>query len=938
MAPERARVDCPMWDLFRTVNRVDEHVLRPVPGPARAVPFYVPMNVSELREKYLDFFVSRDHLRVPSASLVPIDATGRLDESLLFTGAGMVQFKPYFRGAATPEHKRLTNAQKCIRTGDIEEVGDDTHLTFFEMMGNFSFGDYFKAQAIAYSWEFLTSSQWLALDPKRLAFSIYETDEEALEEWSRWLIPAGIDPEQRVFRLDEESNYWPAGSYSNGPPGPCGPNSEMFYWTSKEPPPSGPYTREQFLADNETGDWVEFWNDVFISYEWQGRPKNPSRPGEGYVKEGMPELPFRSIDTGMGLERTAIVLGAFKSVYDTDVFQPILDRIRSLAKNPDQAAERVVADHLRTASFCIAEAIFPSNNGRGYVLRRLIRRAVLKGSRLLGIHKPFLTEVASAVLDSMGGHYGELIERKETIFDTLESEEVQFRKTLQSGSALLSQELETLQSGDTISGSTAFRLYDTFGFPLEVTQEIAGESGIGVDLDGYEEEMKDAQERSKSGQERETVYGKVVAGQEISLEDAPTVTKFTGYDHSDGFGRIVRIKPTQDGARLALDSTPFYGESGGQVGDTGLLDSDGSAIEILGTNKAGGLFWHDSRYSGDPADLLGKPVHARIDKARRARVKRNHTATHLLHAALRQVLGTHVAQAGSYVGPESLRFDFSHRKAMSPEEVGEVERIVNDRVLDNIPVVTYVDIPIAEARAKGAMALFGEKYGNLVRLVEIGDFSRELCGGTHVRSTGEIGLFKILNENSAASGIRRIEAVTGEGAYDYVLETTGRVKQLSHLLKASEKELEPAIERLMEQLKDEKRRREKAEIAALRGESSSQPDAYSDVSGVRLWVKNFGPVDSKLAAAELDNAIAANPDLVGVVAAVADGKVSLFAKAGPIAVSKGAHAGNLVGSLAKMVGGGGGGRPDFASAGGRNPDRLPDALANVKLLLEPMIT
>ena len=896
------------------------------------------MNVSELREKYLEFFVSKEHLRVPSASLVPIDVTGRLDESLLFNGAGMIQFKPYFRGTAIPENRRVTNAQKCVRTGDIEEVGDDTHLTFFEMLGNFSFGDYFKSQVIAYSWEFLTSSDWLNLDPNRLAFSIFETDDEALEEWSRWLIPAGVNPENRIFRLDEESNYWPASSFSKGPPGPCGPNSEMFYWISKEPAPSGPYTREQFLADDKAGKWVEIWNDVFITYDWQGRPKNPARLAEGYIKEGMPELPFRSIDTGMGLERTSVALGGFKSVYDTDVFQPIFERIRTLSPKRNTIAERVIADHVRTAGFCIAEAIFPSNNGRGYVLRRLIRRAVLKGSRLLGLDKPFLAGVAEGVLESMGGHYHELRERKETIFETLLSEEVQFRKTLQSGSALLDQELKSIACGDTLSGVTAFRLYDTFGFPLEVTQEIANESGIGIDLDGYEEAMHEAQERSRSSQDREAVYGGVVASQELALEDAPMVTTFTGYDHAEGIARIVRIKPTAEGAKISLDSTPFYAESGGQVGDTGELDSDGLALPISGTSKANGLFWHDSKYQGDATQLLGRPVHARIDTARRARIRRNHTVTHLLHAALRKVLGTHVAQAGSYVGPESLRFDFSHRKAMTPEEVGEVERIVNDQVLANTAVVTYVDIPIAEARAKGAMALFGEKYGEFVRLVEIGDFSRELCGGTHVRSTGEIGLFKILNENSAASGIRRIEAVTGEGAYDFVLDAVGRLKSLGHLLKASDRELEPAVERLQEQLREERRRREKAEIAALRGDSVSTGNLYEDVNGVKLWVKDFGAVDSKLAAAELDNAIAQNPDLVGLVAAVVDGKVSLFAKAGPGAVSKGAHAGNLVGAVAKMVGGGGGGRPDFASAGGKNPEKLVDALANVKASLEGMIT
>ncbi|HWD40655.1 MAG TPA: alanine--tRNA ligase [Fimbriimonas sp.] len=901
------------------------------------------MNVRDLRKKYLEFFESKGHMHFPSGSLIPYDVTGRLDESLLFNGAGMIQFKPYFRGTAQPENKLLTTAQKCVRTGDIEEVGDDTHLTFFEMMGNFSFGGYFKEQAVAYSWEFLTTPAGLNLDAKKLAFTIYEDDDETYGYWSRILTSAGLDPATRIFRLDEETNYWPAGSFTKGPPGPCGPNSEMFYWTAGDPP-TGPYSREDFLRDDSAGNWVEIWNDVFITYEWQGKLKNAGRPAEGYIKEGMPELPFRSIDTGMGLERTAMVLGGFKSVYDLDVFAPILNRIRSLSPDGPGSeqrvlAERVIADHIRTSSFCIADGVFPSNNGRGYVLRRLIRRAVLKGQRVLGLNKPFFAEVFQGVVEAMGDFYTELGDRRETIEETLRNEEAQFRRTLSAGTSLLEQELSGLGSGDVLAGDIAFRLYDTYGFPLEVTQEIAQESGIAVDLDGYESALKEAQERSRSGQERDSVYGALSIEEELATEDAPATTKFLGYADCVGSGTIVRVRP--DGParwKIALDRTPFYAESGGQIGDQGTLFGTGIELKVSDTTKSGGTFWHQVEWPGDPNELIGVKVTAQVDESRRNRIRRNHTATHLLHAALRQTLGGHVAQAGSYVGPDGLRFDFTHGKGMSPEEVARVERMVNEQALANTPVVTYVDIPIAEARAKGAMALFGEKYGDKVRMVEVGDFSRELCGGVHVSSTGELGLFKIQSESSAASGIRRVEAITGEAAYEWVLDETSRLKEAAGLLKATPKELVSAVGKTLEQLREEKRKREKAEVAALRGTGKAEGSESdtTEINGLPVWVKNFGEVDPKIAASELDNAAAGKPLFLGLVAVTSDGKVNLFAKAGAEAIKKGAHAGNLVREVAKLVGGGGGGRPDFATAGGREPSKVAHAIEQVPEIVRQM--
>jgi alanyl-tRNA synthetase len=893
------------------------------------------MTVRGLREKYLAFFVSKGHLPFPSGSLVPYDVTGRLDESLLFNGAGMVQFKPYFRGVAQPENRRLTTAQKCVRTGDIDEVGDDTHLTFFEMMGNFSFGDYFRTEAIDFSWEFLTSPEWLHLDPRRLAFSIYEDDEEAYGRWSQHLQSAGIDPATRIFRLDEQSNYWPAGSLTAGPPGPCGPNSEMFYWVAGEPP-KGPYGRDQFVADESAGKWVEIWNDVFIGSEWQGRLRNPAKPSEGYIKEGMPDLPFKSIDTGMGLERTAMVLGGYSSVYESDVFAPVLNKIRELAGMPvtpaQITAERVVADHIRTASFCICDGVFPGNNGRGYVLRRLIRRAVLKGQRGLGLTRSFFAEIFEGVLESMGDFYVELHERKSTIVETLANEEAQFRRTLNSGAALLEEELRSLES-KVLPGHVAFRLYDTFGFPLEVTAEIAAEGGFTVDVDGYETAMEEAQERSRSSQKRESVYGGVTSFDEMTVAEPPAATKFVGYESFSSEGRVVRVRPASaehpNRWLVSLDVSPFYAESGGQAGDRGVLRSDSGAVPVLESRKSQGIFWHEVEWDGPSEELLGKVVSAEVNVEHRMQTQRNHTATHLLHAALRSVLGVHVAQAGSFVGPEGLRFDFSHNQAMSPVELDAVEQIVNREALANTPVITYVDLPIGEARAKGAMALFGEKYGDRVRMVEIGEFSKELCGGTHVRSTGEIGLFKILSESSASNGVRRIEAITGEAAYGWVVQELTRVKTAAETLRTTPNQLLESIERLQMQLKEEKKMREKAEVASLRASTNGPLDELKSINGLELWMRNFGEANPKIVANELDNAIAGHPSRIGLAASVTDGKVTLYAKAGPEAVAKGAHSGNLVRQIAKQLGGSGGGRAEFASAGGKDVSSIDAALATV---------
>lgn len=966
-----------------------------------------PLRTRDLREKYLRFFESKGHAQFPSGSLIPYDVTGRLDESLLFNGAGMIQFKPYFRGAAKPPQPRLATAQKCVRTGDIDEVGDLTHLTFFEMLGNFSIGDYFRKQAIAYSWEFITGEEWLNLDPKRVSFTVFEDDDEAYDCWAAHLTEAGIDPATRIFRLDEETNYWPAGAFTKGPPGPCGPNSEMFYWTTGEPP-SGPYAREEWIRDEAEHKWLEFWNDVFIQFEWQGELRNPERPQEGYVKTGMPPLPFESIDTGMGLERTTTVLGGFTSLYDTDVFQPILRKIEEVqpsdyrygSNSEKDVATRIIADHIRTAVFCIADGVLPGNSGRGYVLRRLIRRAVLKGQRLLAIEQPFFHEVFQGVLESMGDYYKELHERSDIIVQTLKNEEALFRRTLSNGFALFMDLLrgdllkraltnhvvKNLPPGGSATvrlnefrselhepadfkrifgtaaaeivfpGDRAFQLYDTYGFPLEVTKELCEEAGIGLDEFGYEQALVEAQERSRAGTERELVYREQDSN--TLYETPPTI--FRGYDHPGTRSRVIGalwVPPppaSQEPAHLAiaLDQTPFYAESGGQISDTGMISGGGLEGRVVDVIKQNGVFVHEVEPLRLPVTLQGESpeeaarivaqalinldVDAHIDVNRRMRIMRNHTATHLLHAALRAVLGKHVTQAGSYVGPDHLRFDFTHGKPLAPEEMAQVEYLVNEQALWNTPVTIYQDLSIAEAKARGAMALFGEKYGDRVRMVEIGDFSRELCGGTHLRATGEIGLFKITSEASAASGVRRIEAVTGEGAYAWVLEQTGAFYEAAQRLRSTPKDMLSAIDRLHDQLREERKRREKAELALARGETGSSANQTQEIKGVFLWTRKFEDVDQKIAASAVDDAVAQNKDLVALAAIVGE-RVQLICKVGAEAMAKGAHAGNLIKQVAPIVGGGGGGRAEFATAGGKDASKVDEALASAATTLSAML-
>lgn len=944
------------------------------------------MNVEQLRQKYLDFFLQNDHEIGTPASLVPIDVTGQLDESLLFTGAGMVQFKPYFRGTAKPRKPRVVDYQRCLRTGDIDEVGDTSHLTFFEMLGNFSFGDYFKDQAIAYSWEFMTASDWLNLDPNKLSFTVFQEDQESFDLWANHLSKAGFDPNSKIFKLGEETNYWPAGSFSKGPPGPCGPNTEMFFWVGEEAPPTGPYTADDYLRDEAAGKWLEIWNDVFISYDWQGELVQPGKPHLGYKKTGMPDLPFQSVDTGMGLERTGAVLGGFGSVYDTDVFEPIIERIEKISRgsikyrsdSEKDRAMRIVADHARAATFCIYDGILPSNTGRGYVLRRLIRRSILTGLRTLGFKETFLPDVVEAVGQSLQAAYPELPDRMPTILKNIGAEEESFRRNLADNMVRLEDEIrgtlnqaaegagehlgdqeslnkvlvtvpgfqkEDSSTWPVLSGEKVFKMYDTFGFPTEVTKEIAAESFVATDEDGLIEAMAQAQERSRSASSMDTVYGGVENAE--FLGETNPETKFIGYECTSEQSKVISVAAVEGASNkaiLVLSETPFYPEGGGQVADSGQISGDGWSAAVQNVERRGPAILHFVQFEKAPDSLValvGQSANLLVDEPRRKRIIRHHTATHVLHEALRKVLGPHISQAGSLVNEFHLRFDFTHPQALSFEEVTEIERIANDEVFAAKPVTVHSDVPIDDARKMGARALFGEKYGATVRVVQIGDepptveaFSRELCGGVHVLNTSELGLIKIISEASAAAGVRRILAVAGPAAYEQWLELQSITARAAEMLKAHPSGLVEAVERTLKTLKEERKKRES--MAA--GAAPSGTAEEHKIGDHNFIVQHMQGIEGKEVQAVADNLIANRQNDVALVISKLDGKLALAVKAGSQAVAKGAHAGNIVREVAQILGGGGGGRPDFATAGGKNLEKIDEAVARAIELASEMLS
>ncbi len=869
---------------------------------------------SELRRKYLEFFEAKGAKRLPSDSLVPNDPT------LLFTSAGMVQFKPYFLGLQTPPTPQATTAQKCLRTTDIEDVGDTSHCTFFEMMGNFSFGDYFKAEAVAWAWEFLFDV--LGLDLAKVRVTIFNDDDEAYTLWRA----VGM-PENKIFRKGEDDNYWPAGVISSGPNGPCGPCSEIFYDTQPHLPPT---------PDGEWDDkrWLEIWNLVFMQFD----------RGEG---GSLTPLPRRNIDTGMGLERTAAVLAGLRGPFETDLFAPILRRLESLSgltytgqdADAKDIAFRRVADHVRATAFCLADGVLPSNVGRGYVLRRLMRRAILAGRRTLGLDKPFLLEILPTVIDQRRADYPDLEARRETILRYAAIEEKQFRRTLEAGSARLQTILEgdAVRQSRTVTGDEAFTLFATYGFPVEMTQELAAEVGARVDMARYDELWQKHLLVSEGGKTREVFADSVVP----ALRERDVVkTLFVGYSEPMTRARVVAL--VQNGqlvesigeaetAQVVLDQTPFYAEAGGQMGDTGQLHADDGAAQVSDTQKDSGYWFHTSTVTAGEL-RVGDVVDAAIDSGRRFNVQRNHTTTHLLHKALQQVLGPHVQQRGSLVAPDRLRFDFSHDRAMTEGERRQVEGLVNEKILDDLAVSTQ-EKPLAEAKEMGATMLFGEKYGDVVRVVQVGDYSLEFCGGTHLAHTSQAGLFKIVAEGSSQAGVRRVEAVTGKAALMRLLDQERLLSEVATALKSLPLNAPAAADRLQSDLKTRERELSALQKAAAGGLVEQLVGGAREVSGFRLVSHAVadgadGDVLRTLAEEVLDRLKSG----VVILGGVKEGKVALAVKISKDLVGRGLHAGNIVKVAATVVGGGGGGRPDFAQAGGKNPARLADALAAAERL------
>ncbi len=856
-----------------------------------------------LRSRFLEYFRRHGHEIVPSSSLVPAN-----DPTLLFTNAGMVQFKEVFLGLETRPYTRAASAQRCVRAGgkhnDLENVGYTArHHTFFEMLGNFSFGDYFKREAIHYAWEFLTRE--LGIAPERLWVTVFEEDDEAA---AIWLEEIGVDP-ARFTRIGGEDNFW-----SMGDTGPCGPCSEIFYDHGPEVAGGPPGSPE---ADGDR--YVEIWNLVFMQY---------NRDAQGRLTP----LPKPSVDTGMGLERLAAVMQGVHSNYEIDLFQNLIRAAAQLAGRYelDHPSLRVIADHIRSSAFLVVDGVLPGNEGRGYVLRRIIRRAVRHGYQL-GIQEPFFYKLVQPLADEMGDAYPELPRAQAMVERVLRLEEERFAGTLEQGMQLLEQVIAGL-SGQVIPGETVFRLYDTYGFPVDLTADIARERGLTLDMAGFEREMAAQRERARAAGHFQAEYG---SEHEARLAVAGGST-FTGYEHLAESGSrilallrdgepVARLLAGERGA-IVLDKTPFYAESGGQVGDRGTLRCGDNVFEVQDTQKHGTAILHLGRVV-EGAFREGDRVRAQVDEAARQATALNHSATHLLHAALRQVLGEHVVQKGSLVAPDRLRFDYAHFEAPSPEQLARIETLVNDWVLANVPVETVVT-RFEAAREMGAIALFGEKYGDEVRVLKIGDFSIELCGGTHARRSGDIGLFKILSEGGVAAGVRRIEAVTGRTALAWAQETGRRLEAVAGLLKATPEQVVEKVEQLLARQRELEKELErlKAKLASAAG--GSLADRAVTVAGCKVLAARLEGADAKTLRNTLDQLKNKLGSAAVVLAAVAEGKVSLVAGVTPDLTDR-LQASELVNFVARQVGGKGGGRADMAQAGGKDPAPLPAALEAV---------
>ena len=865
-------------------------------------------STAEIRQAFLDFFHSKGHQVVASSSLVPHN-----DPTLLFTNAGMNQFKDVFLGLDKRNYSRATTSQRCVRAGgkhnDLENVGYTArHHTFFEMLGNFSFGDYFKHDAIQFAWELLTSEKWFALPKERLWVTVYESDDEAYEIWEK---EVGI-PRERIIRIGDNKgapyasdNFWQMGDT-----GPCGPCTEIFYdhgdhiWGG---PPGSP---------EEDGDrYIEIWNIVFMQF---------NRQADGTMEP----LPKPSVDTGMGLERIAAVLQHVNSNYDIDLFRTLIQAVAKVTGATDLSNKslRVIADHIRSCAFLIADGVMPSNENRGYVLRRIIRRAVRHGN-MLGAKETFFYKLVGPLIDVMGSAGEDLKRQQAQVEQVLKTEEEQFARTLERGLALLDEELAKL-SGDTLDGETAFRLYDTYGFPVDLTADVCRERNIKVDEAGFEAAMEEQRRRAREASGFGADYNAMIR--------VDSASEFKGYDHLELNGKVTAlfvdgkavdaINAGQE-AVVVLDQTPFYAESGGQVGDKGELKGANFSFAVEDTQKYGQAIGHIGKLAAGSLKV-GDAVQADVDEASRARIRLNHSATHLMHAALRQVLGTHVSQKGSLVNDKVLRFDFSHNEAMKPEEIRAVEDLVNTQIRRNLPIETNI-MDLEAAKAKGAMALFGEKYDERVRVLSMGDFSTELCGGTHASRTGDIGLFRIISESGTAAGVRRIEAVTGEGAIATVHADSDRLSEVAHLLKGDSNNLADKVRSVLERTRQLEKELQQLKEQAAAQESANLSSKAIDVNGVKLLVSELSGVEPKMLRTMVDDLKNQLGSTIIVLATVAEGKVSLIAGVSKDVTDR-VKAGELIGMVAQQVGGKGGGRPDMAQAGGTDAAALPAALASVK--------
>ena len=865
-------------------------------------------STAEIRQAFLDFFHSKGHQVVASSSLVPHN-----DPTLLFTNAGMNQFKDVFLGLDKRNYSRATTSQRCVRAGgkhnDLENVGYTArHHTFFEMLGNFSFGDYFKHDAIQFAWELLTSEKWFALPKERLWVTVYESDDEAYEIWEK---EVGI-PRERIIRIGDNKgapyasdNFWQMGDT-----GPCGPCTEIFFdhgdhiWGG---PPGSP---------EEDGDrYIEIWNIVFMQF---------NRQADGTMEP----LPKPSVDTGMGLERIAAVLQHVNSNYDIDLFRDLIASVAKVTGATDLTNKslRVIADHIRSCAFLVADGVIPSNENRGYVLRRIIRRAIRHGN-MLGAKDTFFWKLVAPLIDVMGSAGDELKQQQAQVEQVLKTEEEQFARTLERGLALLDEELSKLK-GDTLDGETAFRLYDTYGFPVDLTADVCRERNIKVDEAGFEAAMEEQRRRARESSGFGADYNAM-----IRVDGA---SEFKGYDHLELNGKVTAlfidgkavdsVSAGQE-AVVILDQTPFYAESGGQVGDKGELKGAGFSFAVSDTQKYGQAIGHIGKVASGSLKV-GDAVQADVDEARRQRIRLNHSATHLMHAALRQVLGTHVAQKGSLVNDKALRFDFSHFEAMKPEEIRAVEDLVNAQIRRNLAIETNI-MDIDAARASGAMALFGEKYDDRVRVLRMGDFSTELCGGTHAARTGDIGLFRITSESGTAAGVRRIEAVTGEGAMAILHAQSDQLNDIAQLLKGDSHNLGEKVRAALERTRQLEKELQQLKEQAAAQESANLSSKAEEINGVKLLVSELTGVEPKMLRTMVDDLKNQLGSTIVVLATVADGKVSLIAGVSKDVTDR-VKAGELVGMVAQQVGGKGGGRPDMAQAGGTDASALPAALASVK--------